>query len=60
MERHPTTTDLLRKVAAQNAELRELLSAVASELERLACEYPEHAQVLLARAKRLRFRLWKL
>ena len=60
MERHPTTTDLLRKVGAQNTELRELLSAVAHELERLACVYPEHADVLLARAQRLRFRLWNL
>ena len=60
MERHPTTTDLLRKVAAENAELRELLSAVAHELERLACVYPEHSDVLLTRARRLRFRLRNL
>ncbi len=58
MEHHPSQDDLLRKLAAQNAELRELLSAVAQELERLAALYPEHAATFTARAQRLRFRLW--
>ena len=48
---------LLRRVATQNAELRELLVAVAQDLERLACDHPELAERLLARAMRLRRRL---
>jgi hypothetical protein len=39
------------------AELRELLTAVAGDLERLACTHPEHAERFLARAMRLRRRL---
>lgn len=50
---------LLRRVAAENSELRELLVLVAGDLERLACEYPEHAERFLARAMRLRRRLWE-
>lgn len=48
---------LLRKKAAECAELRELLAAVARELERLATERPELASRLLARAQRIRARL---
>ena len=40
----------------QNADLRELLVAVAGDLERLACTHPEHAERFLARAMRLRRR----
>jgi hypothetical protein len=49
---------LLRRAAGENAELRELLTLVAADLERLACEHPEHAGRFLARAMRLRRRLW--
>ena len=49
---------LLRQKAAKVVELRELLTAVAGDLERLACEYPDLASRLLARAQRLRHRLW--
>jgi hypothetical protein len=45
---------LLRTIAAENATLRELLVAVAGDLEPLACEHPEHAERFLARAMRLR------
>jgi hypothetical protein len=48
---------LLRRVATQNAELRELLTAVAADLERLASQHPELAERFLARAMRLRKRL---
>ena len=48
---------LLRTTAAENATLRELLVAVAGDLERLASTHPEHAKVFLARAMRLRRRL---
>jgi hypothetical protein len=48
---------LLRSVARENADLRELLSGVARELERLACEHPAMSSRLLARAMRLRHRL---
>ena len=59
-DHHPSDADLLLKLAAQNAELRELLTVVAQELERLAALYPEHAATLLARAQRLRSRLWTM
>jgi hypothetical protein len=55
---YPTET-LLRQKAAEPTELRELLTAVAGDLERLACEYPDFASRFLARAQRLRQRLWK-
>ena len=48
---------LLRAKSRECAELRELLTAVAQELERLACEHPELSSRLLARAMRLRRRL---
>jgi hypothetical protein len=54
-----STETLLRRVAAENAELRELLTPVAEELERLACEHPTLSSPLLARATRLRRRLWE-
>ena len=50
---------LLRKVSKENATLRELLTAVAQDLEGLASRYPDHAEVFLARAMRLRRRLWE-
>jgi hypothetical protein len=50
---------LLRAIALENAELRELLAGVAQELERLACQHPQHAARFLARAMRLRRRLWE-
>jgi hypothetical protein len=50
---------LLRRASAENATLRELLTAVAQELERFACEHPEFAPTFLARATRLRRRLWE-
>jgi hypothetical protein len=50
---------LLRTTAAENATLRELLTAVAQELERLACSHPEHATPFRARAMRMRRRLWE-
>jgi hypothetical protein len=57
---HPDpNTTLLRSLAAENGDLRELLAAVAGDLERLACAHPEHAQRFLARAMRLRKRLWE-
>ena len=52
-----STERLLREAARQNAELHKLLTAVAQELERLACDHPEHAERFLARAMRLRKRL---
>jgi hypothetical protein len=52
-----TTETLLRTTARECAELRELLAAVAGDLERLACSHPEHAGRFQARAKRLRRRL---
>ena len=54
-----STETLLRRVAGENAELRELLTAVAGDLERLAFEYPKLAERFLARAMRLRKRLWE-
>ena len=35
--------ELLRAVALENAELRELLTAVAQELERHACQWHDSA-----------------
>ena len=52
--------DLLRAVALENAELRELLVAVAQGLKRLAAHYPQFAPGFLERASRLRARLWDL
>jgi len=52
-----STETLLRSTARENATLRELLTAVAGDLERLASQYPELAERLLARAMRLRKRL---
>jgi hypothetical protein len=49
---------LLRKKTREVVELRDLLTPVAQELERLACEHPELASRLLARAMRLRARIW--
>jgi hypothetical protein len=54
-----STETLLREKANECADLRELLVAVAGDLERLAAEYPELASRFLARAQRLRRRLWK-
>jgi len=48
---------LLRAVALENAELRELLFEVARELERLAAWHPQFAPRFLPRARRLRARL---
>ena len=55
MEYDYSTETLLRAKAAECAELRELLYAVAADLERLACEHSE----LSSRAMRLRRRLWE-
>jgi hypothetical protein len=52
-----STERLLRVKAREVAELRELLAAVAGDLERLACAHPEHAERFLARSMRLRKRL---
>ena len=46
---HPDDADLLKRLNAQPPESKELLAAVARELEQLACEYPELASRLLAR-----------
>jgi hypothetical protein len=54
-----STASLLTAKARECAELRELLGAVAGELERLACEQPALASRLLARAQRIRRRLWE-
>ncbi len=54
-----STERLLRARAREVAELRELLVAVAQDLERLACEHPDLGSRLLARAMRLRRRLWE-
>lgn len=53
------TETLLRAKARECAELRELLTAVAQELERLACEQPTLSGRLLARSQRLGQRLWR-
>ena len=52
-----STETLLRRVAAENAELRELVTLVAQDRERLASQHPKHAERFLARAMRLRRRL---
>jgi hypothetical protein len=58
-EADPYTPEaLLRRVSAENAALRDLLCAVAGDLERLACRHPEHAQPFLARAMRIRRRVF--
>jgi hypothetical protein len=54
-----STETLLRTKARECAELRELLTAVAADLERLACEHPTLASRFLARSQRLRRRLWE-
>lgn len=64
MDRTPDPDDyspetLLRRKGRECVELRELLTPVAQELERLACQHPELASVLLPRAMRLRRRLWE-
>ena len=51
---------LLARANAQNAEMRELLEAVAADLERLASENKLRAKPLRERAARLRFRLQSL
>jgi len=48
---------LLRAKANECAELRELCASVALELERMACERPELASRLLARAQMIRWPL---
>jgi hypothetical protein len=52
-------TDLARRLYAENLRLRELLVAVARELERLAAEEPspERRERLVRRAMRIRKRL---
>ena len=50
--------DLACGLAAVNAELRELLVAVAGELERLACRREADPAGFLARAQRIRARLY--
>jgi hypothetical protein len=52
-----STERLLYAKARENAELRQLLAAVAGDLERLACSHPEHAERFLARPQQLRQRL---
>lgn len=58
----PAGQDLLRRQAAQLAELREVLVAVAQALERLAVDEPSPARrrILQRHAMRLRHRLWRL
>jgi hypothetical protein len=60
--RLPTMTpehaeELLRALAVENRELRELLEAVAQELERLACRLEADSAAFLAQAARIRARL---
>jgi len=59
MDDHPTDRELLRHQAAELAELRELLAAVSSALERLNADEPDAARqrLLRAHASRLRRRL---
>jgi hypothetical protein len=61
MDDHPTDQELLRRQAAELAELRELLAAVASARERLGTDEPDAARqrLLRAHASRLRRRLWE-
>lgn len=49
-------TALVRSLGADNLRLRELLTLVAQDLERIACEerYGPHAAPLLERAMRIR------
>jgi hypothetical protein len=54
-----STARLLRAKTTECAELRDLLTAVAQDLERLASEHPEHAERFRARAMRPRRRLWE-
>ena len=49
----PPPYDLARALAAENRELRELLTAVAQELERMAAAGETDARPLLARAMRI-------
>jgi len=62
---HPAMTspinDLTRRIHAENLWLRDLLRDVAMELERLAAdrEYDAQAEALLARAQRIRARLFE-
>jgi len=57
-EAEPSSPEaLLRWASAESATPRELLTAVAADLERPASEHPEHAARFLARAPRLRRRL---
>ena len=51
------TDSLLRDTYNRELKLRELLTLVAQDLERLACEHPELASRLLARAQRIRARM---
>jgi hypothetical protein len=46
--------ELLRALAAENREFRELLTAVAQELERMAAAGETDARPLLAQAMRIR------
>jgi hypothetical protein len=46
-----STQTLLRAKASECVELRDLLVAVAGDLERLACEHPDLASRFLARAE---------
>jgi hypothetical protein len=61
MDDHLTDEDLLHRQAAELTELRELLAAVASALERLGVDEPKPARrrLLQAHASRLRRRLWE-
>jgi hypothetical protein len=52
-------TALARSIYADNRRLRELLTAVAQDLERIACEerYAAHVAPLRERARRIRAHL---
>ena len=54
-----STETLLREKASECAGLRELLGAVAGDLERLASEHPHLASRFVGRTQRLRRRLWE-
>jgi hypothetical protein len=62
MDDHPTDAELLRDCARQLGELRGLLDAVATALERLAADEPDEARrrLLRAHATRLRRRLFRV